>query len=149
MDQGRDWSLVGPLRWHRLSAQRASGHLPSGRGMPMVHLEEWMEIRELHRLGVSQSEIARRLDLDRKTVHKYLRAPPETYGPRAARPATVDIHSLISYLLSLISYLLSLISYRACPVDWRMAENTGICVFERRKISQLSYRSARLGPANL
>ena len=101
----------------------------------MVHLEEWMEIRELHRLGVSQSEIARRLDLDRKTVHKYLRAPPETYGPRAARPATVDIPSLISY--------------RACPVDWRMAENTGICVFERRKISQLSYRSARLGPANL
>jgi transposase len=62
----------------------------------MVHLEEWMEIRELHQLGVSQSDIARRLGVDRKTVRKYLHAPPETYGPRAARPAKVEPYT--SYL---------------------------------------------------
>jgi transposase len=45
----------------------------------MVRLEGFMEIQQLHHDGVSVSEIARRLDLDRKTVRKYLRQAPREY----------------------------------------------------------------------
>lgn len=49
-------------------------------------------ILDLHRSGLSVSAIARRLDLDRKTVRKYiargLEAP--SYGPRAPRPQKLD-----------------------------------------------------------
>ena len=45
----------------------------------MVRLEGFMEIQQLHHDGVSVSEIARRLDLDRKTVRKYLREVPRAY----------------------------------------------------------------------
>ncbi len=38
-----------------------------------------MEIQQLHHDGVSVSEIARRLDMDRKTVRKYLRQAPREY----------------------------------------------------------------------
>jgi len=62
----------------------------------MVNLEEWMELHEMYQQGMSQSEIARRLGLDRKTVRKYLHRPPESYGPRAPRPWKLDPHR--SYL---------------------------------------------------
>ena len=42
----------------------------------MVHLEDWMNIQQLHQRGLSQCQIAERLDLDRKTVRKYLHGPP-------------------------------------------------------------------------
>src|SRR5262249_25786759 len=51
----------------------------------MVHLEDWMNIQELHQLGLSQCQIAERLDLDRKTVRKYLHGPPQGYPTRAFR----------------------------------------------------------------
>lgn len=56
----------------------------------MVNLEGWMQIQELHRRGVSQSQIARQLGLDRKTVRKYLDGPPQGYRPRPPRPAKLD-----------------------------------------------------------
>jgi transposase len=62
----------------------------------MVHLEEWMHIQELQQLGMSQSAIARQLGLDRKTVRKYLHAPPGNYRPRPPRPAKLAPYS--SYL---------------------------------------------------
>ena len=49
-------------------------------------------ILDLYRQGLSVSAIARWLDLDRKTVRKYiafgLQAP--TYGPRPPRPQKID-----------------------------------------------------------
>jgi len=36
--------------------------------------EEWYMIREMHRNGMSISEISRRLGIDRKTVRKYLKS---------------------------------------------------------------------------
>ena len=45
----------------------------------MVRLEGFMEIQKLHHDGVSVSEIARRLNMDRKTVRKYLRQAPREY----------------------------------------------------------------------
>ncbi len=45
----------------------------------MVRLEGFMEIQQRHHDGVSVSEIARRLDMDRKTVRKYLRQAPREY----------------------------------------------------------------------
>lgn len=45
----------------------------------MVRLEGFMEIQKLHLDGVSVSEIARRLNMDRKTVRKYLRQAPREY----------------------------------------------------------------------
>ena len=56
----------------------------------MVDQERWAEIRRLHEAErVSVSEIARRLDLDRKTVRRSLRQP--TWHPyrRAARAETL------------------------------------------------------------
>lgn len=51
----------------------------------MVRLEGFMEIQKLHLDGVSVSEIARRLNMDRKTVRKYLRQAPREYerGPKS------------------------------------------------------------------
>ena len=45
----------------------------------MLRLEGFMEIQKLHHDGLSVSEIARRLNLDRKTVRKYLRQAPREY----------------------------------------------------------------------
>jgi len=44
----------------------------------MITLDEYLEIKQLARQGISKSEIARRLGIDRKTVRKYL---SETGGP--------------------------------------------------------------------
>lgn len=51
-------------------------------------------ILELHRQGLSVSAIARRLDLDRKTVRKYIARglEPPAYGPRAPRPQRIDAY---------------------------------------------------------
>ena len=47
---------------------------------------------DLHRQGLSVSAIARKLDLDRKTVRKYIQrgVEPPVYGPRLPRPMQVD-----------------------------------------------------------
>lgn len=42
-----------------------------------------MEIQQLHHDGVSVSEIARRLNMDRKTVHKYPGQAPRAYERKA------------------------------------------------------------------
>jgi transposase len=42
----------------------------------MLRLEGFMEIRKLHHDGLSVSEIARPLDMDRKTARKYLKQAP-------------------------------------------------------------------------
>ncbi|HEY6377276.1 MAG TPA: IS21 family transposase [Edaphobacter sp.] len=42
-----------------------------------------MDIQKLHHDGVSVSEIARQLNLDRKTVRKYLRQAPRAYARKA------------------------------------------------------------------
>ena len=49
----------------------------------MVRLEDFMEIQQLHHDGVSVSEIARRLNMDRKTVRQYLRQVLRAYAPKA------------------------------------------------------------------
>ncbi len=40
----------------------------------MITLDEYLEIQQLARQGLSKAEIARRLGVDRKTAHKYLKA---------------------------------------------------------------------------
>jgi hypothetical protein len=49
----------------------------------MLRLEGFMEIQKLHADGLSVSEISRRLNLDRKTVRKYLRETPRAYETEA------------------------------------------------------------------
>ena len=49
----------------------------------MLRLEDLMEIQKLHHDGVSVSEIARQLDMDRKTVWKYLKQAPREYERKA------------------------------------------------------------------
>lgn len=49
----------------------------------MVRLEDFMEIQQLHHDGVSVREIARRLNMDRKTVRKYLGQAPRAYERKA------------------------------------------------------------------
>ena len=61
----------------------------------MVRLEGFMEIQQLHHDGVSVSEIARRLGMDRKTVRKYLRQAPREYE---RRPKSWKVDPFRSYL---------------------------------------------------
>jgi len=49
----------------------------------MLRLEGFMEIQKLHHDGVSVSEIARELNMDRKTVRKYLKQAPREYERKA------------------------------------------------------------------
>ena len=58
--------------------------------VPMVRQERWEEVRRLRvQDGVSIAEIARRLDLDRKTVRRCLRATEWKAYQRASRPDTL------------------------------------------------------------
>jgi len=45
----------------------------------MLRLEDFMEMQKLHHDGWSVTEIARHLDIDRKTVRKYLKQAPREY----------------------------------------------------------------------
>lgn len=58
----------------------------------MVRLESVVMILDLHRQGLTVSEIARQSGLDRKTVRRYIERglEPPTYGPRRPRPALLD-----------------------------------------------------------
>ena len=49
-------------------------------------------ILDLHRQGLTVTEISRRSGLDRKTVRRYIarRLEPSTYGPRQPRPTLLD-----------------------------------------------------------
>ena len=49
----------------------------------MLRLEDFMEIQKLHHDGWSVTEIARQLDIDRKTVRKYLKQAPREYERQA------------------------------------------------------------------
>ena len=55
--------------------------------MTVVKLEAVVMILDLHRQGLTVSEIARRCGLDRKTVRRYIGRglEPPTYGPRKPR----------------------------------------------------------------
>src|SRR5271168_2737218 len=45
----------------------------------MLRLEDFMELQKLHHDGLSVSEIARQMNVDRKTVRKYLKQAPGKY----------------------------------------------------------------------
>lgn len=59
----------------------------------MLRLEDFMEIQKLHHDGLSVSEIARQLDVDRKTVRKYLKRAPREYE-RKPKGWKVDPHRM-------------------------------------------------------
>ena len=58
----------------------------------MLKTGELFVILDLHRQGLSVSAIARQLELDRKTVGKYIARglEPPVYGPRAPRPTKIE-----------------------------------------------------------
>src|SRR6201994_1083485 len=64
----------------------------------LVRLGEIVMILELHRQGVSISAIARRVQLDRKTVRRYIAQglEPPSYGPR--QPRTTQLRAFEPYL---------------------------------------------------
>lgn len=58
----------------------------------MIRQEVWMDIKVLHRQGVSIRRIAREMGLSRGTVRKMVKqTAPKTYGPRRARPRKLDV----------------------------------------------------------
>jgi transposase len=57
----------------------------------MLNLEGFMNVRDLKQQGWSVSAIAEQLDLDRKTVRKYLlEQPPQPYKREHPAPCKVD-----------------------------------------------------------
>jgi len=58
----------------------------------VVKLGELMMILELHRQGLTVSAIARQLDMDRKTVRRYIARglEPPAYGPRPPQQRSTD-----------------------------------------------------------
>ena len=66
----------------------------------MVTFETVMEIKILHKQGMSSREIARELGISRNTVKRYLRAQsePPKYTPRPAAASLLDELRNRSYL---------------------------------------------------
>lgn len=62
----------------------------------MFTLEEFMDVRDLKQRGWSVSAIAQQLDIDRKTVRKYLLEPPQPY--RRQHPASSKLDPFRSIL---------------------------------------------------
>jgi len=61
--------------------------------LPVVNLKEWIVILELHRQGLSISDIARRTGKDRKTVRKYIEGgvvSPPAYKSRPRRVSPLE-----------------------------------------------------------
>ena len=58
----------------------------------MINLGELVMILDLHRQGLAVSAIARQLELDRKTVRKYIERglEPPVYGPRKRRSRLLE-----------------------------------------------------------
>src|SRR5579863_565385 len=56
----------------------------------MLNLEGFMNVRDLKRQGWSVSAIAEQLDLDRKTVRKYLLEQPQPYKREHPAPFKID-----------------------------------------------------------
>ena len=61
----------------------------------MLRLGDFMEIQKLHHDGVSVSEIARQLQMDRKTVRKYLKQAPREY---VRKPKKCKVDPFRAYL---------------------------------------------------
>ena len=58
----------------------------------MVRQEVWMDIKLMHRQGMSLRHIARMTGLSRVTVRRILSSPaPKGYGPRAQRPGKLAV----------------------------------------------------------
>lgn len=59
----------------------------------MINLGELVMILDLHRQGLTVSAIARQLELDRKTVRKYIERglEPPAYGPRKPRSLEISV----------------------------------------------------------
>jgi transposase len=56
----------------------------------MFTLEEFMDVRDLKQRGWSVSAIAQQLDIDRKTVRKYLLEPPQSYQRQHPASSKLD-----------------------------------------------------------
>jgi len=85
------WTTIGPS-----PLQSGFVCLRSSEGSPMFTLEDFMNVRDLKQQGWSVSAIARQLDIDRKTVRKYLLEPPQAY--RRQHPAACKIDPFRSFL---------------------------------------------------
>jgi transposase len=58
----------------------------------MLNLEDFMNIRDLRQQGWSVSAIAEQLNLDRKTVRKYLLDTPQDYKREKPAACKIDPH---------------------------------------------------------
>jgi transposase len=83
----------------------------------MIALEKQLEIQLLHRQGLSASQIARRLGIDRRTVRNYIEHPEKINQPRKAtpRPSKVD-----AFRAQIAAYLEEDPEYRASTIFDRL-----------------------------
>src|SRR5271165_1678911 len=98
--------------------------LAGGRGA-VIKLGELVMILELHRQGPTVSAIARRLDMDRKTVRRYIERglEPPTYGPRPPQPRSTD--PFLPYLRERLTAYPGLTAVRL----WRERADKAIAAF--------------------
>jgi transposase len=61
--------------------------------MVMLSKQRWEDVRQMHAQGVSTSEIARRLEVDRKTVRKALREPWRAYSRAQREDTLLAVHA--------------------------------------------------------
>src|SRR5690242_9273342 len=83
----------------------------------MIALETQLDIQLLHKQGLSDSHIARKLGIDRRTVRRYLDHPACINQPRkiAPRPSKVD-----PFREQIATYLQQDPDYRATTIYERL-----------------------------
>ena len=76
----------------------------------MIALEKQLEILALHRQGLTAGEIARKLEIDRRTVRKYIAHPEKINQPRKSAPSVSIVDP---YREQIAAYLKEDPEYRA------------------------------------
>ena len=108
----------------------------------MILLEDQLEIQNLHRQGLSDRQIARKLGINRRTVRKHLDHPEVINAPRKTAPSVSVVDE---YRDRIAAYLEEDLDYRATWIYDRLTRGgySGSYELVKRVVRTLKHEKSR------